>query len=440
VVDGRSSADKRDFSRLKLHLEPIARATNIAQGNSARLDTILLTLACLWRVFSTPGVFDEEIVQAVLASIARRWADTDQDVFILAVLLNPYIRTSVFHPSSKWSDENDSYLLFEKLYKRLVNSNGPPPLTRLEWQKYIRREKGWSDESMMLEHAKDEAQAQVRVRHSRHVPFLTLVVQGLHTVNLLTVWQPFNRPDRSPQRAAIAGLALRILSCVANSAGMERDWSKFNVYNNKLRNRLHHDCVRKMVIIDGDITTRYAPPPRPSRKRAHTVACTASGDHEARNPDSGAGGSHDDEGYDDEGSEDDDSDEDDSADADHADGSARADDARAGTSVDEPDAATRRRRSLRSFAAFLEVEEASDDAPEYNSELPPVLVRRSTMDEYLIPNLFPLDTLGSIHPSARNSLKILDSFWESGASGLAAEVAFHEHIVLSQSRASTVHV
>jgi hypothetical protein len=36
---------------------------------------------------------DAAIRDGVLASLDKRWANTDQDVFLLSLILNPYIRT-----------------------------------------------------------------------------------------------------------------------------------------------------------------------------------------------------------------------------------------------------------------------------------------------------------------------------------------------------------
>jgi hypothetical protein len=148
--------------RLTEHLEPLALAANITQGNAARLDIVVLTLATLWRIFTKPDKFDEDIQNAVLASVKKRWADTDQEVGILAVILNPYVRTSAFHPRSKFCDLNDKYQLFEKVHRRLVDPSGPPTNTRLAWCAYLERRERFSSTNMLLEEAIHEADSLVR--------------------------------------------------------------------------------------------------------------------------------------------------------------------------------------------------------------------------------------------------------------------------------------
>lgn len=86
--------------RIELHLEPLAKAANATQSDCARLDVVLVTLANLFHYFSSAQGLDATAAAAVLESLERRWANVDQDVFILAVVFNPYIRLSCFAEGS----------------------------------------------------------------------------------------------------------------------------------------------------------------------------------------------------------------------------------------------------------------------------------------------------------------------------------------------------
>lgn len=81
--------------RLKSYLEPLAVASNVTQGSDTRLDHVLLTLGQLHKIYSDPKI-EDRIRDKVLESLERRWKAADQDVFILAIFLNPYIRGHVF--------------------------------------------------------------------------------------------------------------------------------------------------------------------------------------------------------------------------------------------------------------------------------------------------------------------------------------------------------
>ncbi|KIM50360.1 hypothetical protein SCLCIDRAFT_34376 [Scleroderma citrinum Foug A] len=59
-----------DITLVKIHLEPLAVAANILQSSDTHLDTTLLT----WGNF-----------------LSKRWLQMDQDMFISAVIMNPYV-------------------------------------------------------------------------------------------------------------------------------------------------------------------------------------------------------------------------------------------------------------------------------------------------------------------------------------------------------------
>jgi len=82
--------------RIKIILEPLAIAANITQAPHTR--HVLLTLGNLYCIYSTLE-FDVEVCTAILASLKKWWVKADQEVFILAVFLNPYIHHWCF---SRW--------------------------------------------------------------------------------------------------------------------------------------------------------------------------------------------------------------------------------------------------------------------------------------------------------------------------------------------------
>jgi len=82
-------------SSVKIHLEPLAVAANILQSSDTLLDTILLTWGNLYRIYSDPALNDAVCAQ-VLNSLSKCWLQMDQDVFISAVIMNPYVRGKGF--------------------------------------------------------------------------------------------------------------------------------------------------------------------------------------------------------------------------------------------------------------------------------------------------------------------------------------------------------
>ena len=85
--------------RLKTHLEPLARAANVAQAAFCRLDQILLTFGSLfiyYREIKAKDPANDLGCTAILNSIEKRWAKSDQDIFIAAIILNPFVKTAAF--------------------------------------------------------------------------------------------------------------------------------------------------------------------------------------------------------------------------------------------------------------------------------------------------------------------------------------------------------
>jgi len=84
-------------------------------------------------------------VSAILESIETRWAKADQDLFIICLFLNPFIRSSLFNPNTLPM----SVLLgiARRLYIRVFKLDGDPPLAfTLQILDYHSRQKQFSDE------------------------------------------------------------------------------------------------------------------------------------------------------------------------------------------------------------------------------------------------------------------------------------------------------
>ena len=63
---------------------------NVTQAAHTQLNHVLLTLGNLFHIYSDPTL-DLQIQAGIQGSLEKWWAMADQDVFILAVFLNPYI-------------------------------------------------------------------------------------------------------------------------------------------------------------------------------------------------------------------------------------------------------------------------------------------------------------------------------------------------------------
>lgn len=109
-------------------MEPLAVAINISQSAHCRLDQVLLTFGLLhnrYTILKDEQPEDGPACNAILASLERRWAKADQDVFIAAVLLNPLHKTAPFAKAINFSIAG-IFTLLSRLWTRFYKV--APPL------------------------------------------------------------------------------------------------------------------------------------------------------------------------------------------------------------------------------------------------------------------------------------------------------------------------
>ena len=82
-------------------IEPITYGTNINQADSTRADQVLLTLAGIYLWFSDHP--EPEVAAGMTADIEKHWKDSDQPLFLLALILNPFEGLLAFGPRADLS-------------------------------------------------------------------------------------------------------------------------------------------------------------------------------------------------------------------------------------------------------------------------------------------------------------------------------------------------
>ncbi|KAI9063901.1 hypothetical protein FKP32DRAFT_1564653 [Trametes sanguinea] len=127
------------LTRIKLHLEPLAIAANVAQTAHCRLDQVLLTFGFLYHRFSNlpPDVSDAAATSAVCDSIEERWRKADQAVFVAAVVLNPVYMLQPFAGIPELSVMQLQTLL-SQLWTRFFSSPAPLEL-RQDLKDYLNK-------------------------------------------------------------------------------------------------------------------------------------------------------------------------------------------------------------------------------------------------------------------------------------------------------------
>jgi len=110
---------------MKSDLEPLAIAANITQAAFCRLDTVLLTFGFL--VMQYQKMMDADNLTAstsIIASLEKRWAAADQDIFIATVIVNPFFRADPFGRHTRFVVSGIIDLL-ERLYTRFFKEEPP---------------------------------------------------------------------------------------------------------------------------------------------------------------------------------------------------------------------------------------------------------------------------------------------------------------------------
>lgn len=109
---------------------------------------MLLTLGNLLRIYSDPAL-DLGVRQGILASLEKRWATADQEVFILAVFLNLYIRSRCFSLAAL--PEAAMYNLLARVFERLFVGHKADIDLLKAFTDYCRSQQEFSSERMSLQ-------------------------------------------------------------------------------------------------------------------------------------------------------------------------------------------------------------------------------------------------------------------------------------------------
>lgn len=85
-------------------------------------------------------------------SLESRWASSNQDLFIVTIILNSYMgrRRLCFNPSVKTWPKNGLYHTIRRFYRGVL-SEEPPPNLYEEWIDYKTCSKEFSDEALALD-------------------------------------------------------------------------------------------------------------------------------------------------------------------------------------------------------------------------------------------------------------------------------------------------
>ena len=120
---------------------------------------MLVTLVILYHKFCD-STLDSSICEAACKSLEKHWKKADQDIFLLAVVLNPYLRVSCFSERSPYRNFPNVWHLFQKVFLRLYGIE-PNLEFRSTLQEYVSEIGGWSALDMGLDQYMEQAKREV---------------------------------------------------------------------------------------------------------------------------------------------------------------------------------------------------------------------------------------------------------------------------------------
>ncbi|KAH7922722.1 hypothetical protein BV22DRAFT_1106461 [Leucogyrophana mollusca] len=200
-----------NVTTIKIHLEPLAIAANILQANDTRLDITILVFANVYRIYNNPSP-DDTIQQHVQSSLEKCW--NDQDVFIAAIVMNPFIRAKLFVPGRPELTPLGLYGIVKGVFERMFRKSPDFAFYRT-FLDYLNEQEEFSRSRMHLD--------EIKVLYDR----------AGKNVNVVEIWKNLDS-GVSCGCNDLVKFAIRILSIVANSAGCERLYSSYGAIHTKL--------------------------------------------------------------------------------------------------------------------------------------------------------------------------------------------------------------
>jgi hypothetical protein len=253
--------------------------TNIHQAAHARPEHVVISFGFLYFRYSKLGDdIDSAARTAVLESAERRWSRCDQEVFIAAVIINPFYRVAPFNNISLTTRAGLA-ALFTRLWLRFYGGDVPVELLT-DLERYLDS----SGDFAYMDLYKNSllARADITVSGTPFSCVLSLILIFLcqrTPVDALDVWSASSHPGSEPR--PLHKIARRLLSICPNSASCERLFSVFGGILTKWRNRLSTENLTRLAELKMYVHEEHvrddAVKKRLKRKYADVVEETAPG-------------------------------------------------------------------------------------------------------------------------------------------------------------------
>jgi hypothetical protein len=211
---------------------------------------VLTTLANLYHIYSNLNLEeDSDVCNQVLTSLEKRWAVADQDPFIAAIVLNPFLRGDFLGQHIALTPIglcNMLKHLHARVFRVAIDAD-----FQAVFMDYYNKRKEFSPEAMALADWADVAGKKVSCGVVLQNHCHCNIQQG-QEANPVEIWEGIDTGKNSG-RNHLTKLAIHILSVVTNSAGCERAFSHMGLVHTGIHSRLGVEKVCKMSMVGMDI-------------------------------------------------------------------------------------------------------------------------------------------------------------------------------------------
>lgn len=206
---------------------------------------MLITFGFLyWHFDQLKEEQDATVRIAVLESLERRWLNSDQDIFIAAVILNPLYCCAPFSLLPRFTKIGIQTFL-GRVWRRLYQKTGDDPLPAgflKEIGDYLNDSGVYCSKKDVIQSIRDD---DVRYNFRSYRTCTNDFAQPDGKFDPLAYYRGASHKDRP--KTAFQDLAFRIFSICANSASCERLFSMFGNILTKLCNRLRPEVVQALA-------------------------------------------------------------------------------------------------------------------------------------------------------------------------------------------------
>ncbi|EUC62985.1 hypothetical protein RSOL_468460, partial [Rhizoctonia solani AG-3 Rhs1AP] len=176
----------------------------------------------------------------VLCSLELRWGKTDQDPHIVAIVLNPYIRTGVFNLQNSLLNRSSLYGAIKRVFRRVFRKDTDLELHEA-FMDYLDGKNEFHPDRWDFQ--------ELRALYER----------ADKPVNLIRVWSGLLTPGTANVgRQQLVNLAINVLSIVANSAGCERLFSEMGYIQSERRSRLSNQKTFDTAVVRMELKREHA--------------------------------------------------------------------------------------------------------------------------------------------------------------------------------------